>query len=45
MAMSSIGDALGEGFGLIRRRPLTVLAWGAVRTLFTAGVFSLMAPV
>jgi hypothetical protein len=45
MAMISIGDALGEGFGLIRRRPLTVLAWGAVRTLFTAGVFSLMAPV
>ena len=45
MAAISIGDAIGEGFALIRRRPLAVLAWGAVRMVFTAGVFSLMAPV
>src|SRR5690242_8191706 len=26
----SIGDAVGSGFGLISRRPLSVLAWAAV---------------
>jgi len=44
MAAISIGDALGEGFNLIRKRPLTVLVWGAVRTAFSAGVIALMAP-
>ncbi len=28
MADFSIGDALGSGYGLMRRRPLSVLAWG-----------------
>jgi hypothetical protein len=30
MAEIDIGDAVGAGFGLIRRRPLAVLAWGAL---------------
>lgn len=45
MATISIGDAIAEGFTLIRRRPLSVLAWGAVRTAFAASVFSLMSPL
>jgi hypothetical protein len=36
MAELSIGDAVGAGFGLIRRRPATVLLWGFVQTLFVA---------
>ena len=44
MARISIGEALEEGFLLIRRRPVSVLTWGAVRTGLAAGVFSLMAP-
>ncbi len=28
MASFSIGDAVGSGFGLIRRQPLSVLVWG-----------------
>jgi len=30
MAEIDIGDAVGAGFGLIRRRPLAVLAWGVL---------------
>lgn len=33
MADFSIGDALGSGFGLMGRRPLSVLAWGLVYIL------------
>jgi hypothetical protein len=44
MARIAVGEALEEGFLLIRRRPLSVLAWGAVRTLLVAGTFSAMAP-
>jgi len=44
MAVIAIGDALGAGFDLIRRRPLAVLAWGAVQTAFTAGYMAAIAP-
>jgi hypothetical protein len=30
MSDFSIGDAVGSGFGVISRRPLSVLAWAAV---------------
>ena len=48
MATFSIGDAIGSGFGLIRRRPLSVWAWG-LTYLILAGLpamamFGWMAP-
>lgn len=33
MASFSIGEAYGAGFGLIGRRPMSVLAWGVVGTV------------
>lgn len=45
MAQIAIGEAIGEGFRLIARRPLTILAWGFARVVFAAGVFALMAPI
>ena len=44
MTELSIGAAVGSGFELIRRRPLSVLAWGMVQVAVTAGNFALMAP-
>jgi hypothetical protein len=44
MADISIGAAVGAGFGLIRRRPLSVLAWGAVRVGLQLAAFALLAP-
>jgi hypothetical protein len=44
MTSISIGEAVGEGFRLIIKRPVSVLAWGAARTALSAGAFSLMAP-
>lgn len=46
MADFSIGDALGSGFGLIGRRPFSVLAWGLVYLLLGLVLpFGLMAGV
>jgi hypothetical protein len=42
MASFSIGEALGSGFGLIRRHPLAVLAWGIVYFAITLLPFVLM---
>jgi hypothetical protein len=44
MAAISIGSAVGAGFQLIGRKPLTVLTWGLVRIAFAAGFFALFAP-
>jgi len=41
MAAISLPRALGEPFALIRRRPLTVLTWGAVNSLLFAAAASL----
>lgn len=41
----SVGASLGEGFAVIRRRPLSVLAWGGVQLLLTALTWSLYGPV
>jgi len=45
MAQIAVGAAIGAGFGLIRRRPLTVLAWGALRAIVLALVIALLAPL
>jgi hypothetical protein len=42
MAEISIGAAVGEGFGLIRRKPLAVLAWGLCQALMMGLVFGLV---
>lgn len=44
MAQIAIGEAVGEGFGLIAKRPLSILAWGLARVVFAGGFFALMAP-
>jgi hypothetical protein len=44
MADISVGAAIGAGFSLIRRRPLAVLAWGAVPIVVQVAAFSLLAP-
>jgi hypothetical protein len=45
MAGISIGESVGEGFGLIAKRPVAILAWGLARVLLAASVFAVMAPV
>ncbi len=45
MADISIGSAVGAGFQLIARKPLTVMVWGLVRILFVVAVIALFAPV
>ena len=45
MADISIGSAVGAGFQLIARKPLTVMVWGLVRILFAVAVLALFAPV
>ena len=44
MAELSIGDTVGAGFGLIRRRPATVLLWGLVQTLVLAVTVVVLEP-
>ena len=39
MAELSIGDAVGAGFQLIRRRPFEVLAWGLAGLVTAAATF------
>jgi hypothetical protein len=45
MSQISIGSAVGSGFQLIGRKPLTVLAWGFVRIAFGVGIFAIYAPL
>jgi hypothetical protein len=45
MSEISVGSAVGAGFQLIGRRPVSVLIWGLVRVGFLAGVLALYAPV
>ena len=44
MADISVGDAVGAGFALIRRRPVSVLIWGAVLVGLQVVGFALFAP-
>src|SRR5579864_4986986 len=41
----AIADAVIAGFGLIRKRPGSVLVWGAARTLYSFCAFALVAPL
>ena len=44
MAQISVGRAVGAGFGLIARRPLSVLAWGLLPTVLQVIALVLIAP-
>lgn len=45
MARFSIGTAIGDAFGLIRRRPLSVWVWGLLMIAPAAATFGLMLPM
>jgi hypothetical protein len=45
MAEISIGSAVGAGFQLIARKPLAVIAWGALRVAFAGVVLAIYAPI
>lgn len=45
MAQIEVGAAIGSGFGLIRRRPLSVLTWGLLPTALQGAVIALLAPM
>jgi hypothetical protein len=45
MSDISVGDAVGAGFQLILRRPLSVLLWGLLRVGFVVAVIGLYLPV
>jgi hypothetical protein len=44
MARIAIDAALGSGFGLIRRRPGSVVLWGVVQFALVAAAFAVLAP-
>ena len=44
MAELSIGDAVGAGFGVIRRRPVAVLIWGLLQAAVWGAMVAVMAP-
>ena len=45
MARFSIGTAIGDGFGLIRQRPLAVLVWGLLMVVPMLASFALILPM
>lgn len=45
MANFSIGTAVGAGFGLIKRRPLSVFVWGLLMVVPAAGSMALALPM
>ena len=45
MAELSIGDAVGAGFGVIRRRPVAVLMWGLLQTAMLGAMLVVLAPM
>jgi hypothetical protein len=44
MAAISIGDALSEGFGLIRRQPMVVMIWGGLQVLWGLAMMAALSP-
>src|ERR1700723_2225816 len=44
MANISVGAGIGSGFGLIARRPVSVVVWGLVPMLFQVALLALVAP-
>jgi len=45
MAEISIGAAVGEGFDLIRKKPLQVASWGLIQILVSGLAFALLSPL
>jgi hypothetical protein len=45
MSEISVGSAVGAGFQLIGRRPVSVLVWGLIRVGFVAAILAIYAPV
>jgi hypothetical protein len=45
MAEISVGEAVGEGFELIRRKPLVVMSWGLLHIGLIVLAFALMGPL
>ncbi|WP_298097477.1 hypothetical protein [Brevundimonas sp.] len=45
MARFSIGTAIGEGFGLVRRRPFAVLVWGLLMAVPSVASLALVLPM
>jgi hypothetical protein len=45
MGQIAVGEAIGEGFGLIARRPVTILAWGLARVIIAGAAFAVTAPL
>jgi hypothetical protein len=45
MAEISVAAAVGEGFSIIRRRPMTVMGWGLLNVVSFGLIFALLAPV
>jgi len=44
MANISVGAAIGSGFGLIARRPLSVVVWGLLPMIFQVTMLAIVAP-
>ncbi|MEY3292739.1 MAG: hypothetical protein RJB12_510 [Pseudomonadota bacterium] len=45
MARFSIGTAIGEGFGLVRRRPISVFVWGLLMAVPSVASLALVLPM
>ena len=45
MARFSIGTAIGEAFGLMRRRPLAVFVWGLLMVAPSVASMALILPM
>jgi hypothetical protein len=45
MGRISVGAAVGSGFGLIARRPLSVVVWGLLPLLLQVAAIALLAPI
>jgi hypothetical protein len=45
MSEISVGSAVGAGFQLIGRRPISVLVWGLIRVGYVAAILAVYAPV
>jgi hypothetical protein len=45
MARISVGAAIGAGFGLIRRQPLSVVAWGVIPVAMQVATIAVLAPL
>src|SRR5580698_8152317 len=45
MSQIRVGAAIGAGFGLIRRRPISVISWGLLPLILQVAALAVMAPM